>query len=381
MWKEAYRCPSHAACKRGTYQRSHTGLLGRQMWHQKSNALAAGTHSIWGSRNNARQGSVGRPQHKSARMATRQAHILSSSTAEEQPPPPRENNRNRHEPYLQHTDGRPIRGQLCAGGRLNLCQRLPDAAVVPMVSLHSSSKQYEAANSSSFGVAVSNCSSPCQGGGWSQISDPVALHKRLLMLLRERCFLCLRPPNATQISTGGCRMRLLLPTGGCWMQSKSLPEARLMSATVKFQKHRKQHPLLFRQGIVLAGGGGVRHKGLQGEGGGGLQTRASTAAAPCPSHRGSPVMHSLPWCASRCSTSGSANQEWPAQSRCGSSRLSAPKPPSHSPRCPRYHSFRPASISSYVRPSFDRRNRPQTSCNLQEVGGGCWRHWRPPMGG
>ena len=88
MWKEAYRCPSHAACKRGTYQRSHTGLLGRQMWHQKSNALAAGTHSIWGSRNNARQGSVGRPQHKSARMATRQAHILSSSTAEEQPPPP-----------------------------------------------------------------------------------------------------------------------------------------------------------------------------------------------------------------------------------------------------------------------------------------------------
>ena len=128
------------------------------------------------------------------------------------------------------------------------------------------------------------------------------------------------------------------------------------------------------------GGGGSPQRLARGRGGG-LQTRASTAAAPCPSHRGSPVMHSLPWCASRCSTSGSANQEWPAQSRCGSSRLSAPKPPSHSPRCPRYHSFRPASISSYVRPSFDRRNRPQTSCNLQEVGGGCWRHWRPPMGG
>ena len=82
----------------------------------------------------------------------------------------------RHEPYLRQTDGRRMRGQLCAGGcrmRLLFLWRPCTAGLSGMrlEGLRGMRPPLTAPHS----ATVSKCPSPCQGGGWSPTSDPAAL--------------------------------------------------------------------------------------------------------------------------------------------------------------------------------------------------------------
>ena len=76
------------------------------------------------------------------------------------------------------------------------------------------------------GAMVSRCASPCQGGGWSQISDPTALPATSI-------YASGRVPEGVGCGPnfcGGFRRLPHISAGGCRRWPKILPETRVKSA-------------------------------------------------------------------------------------------------------------------------------------------------------